>query len=91
MAKCEDCHLEMLNDRVESCTVPEIRIEGKMYTRDTSYYDINERCHDCNIVNGQGNIHHFGCDIERCPKCGGQLLSCGCDIEGVFGSVLNIN
>lgn len=33
-------------------------------------------CHDCNIA--VGGHHHPGCDMERCPKCMGQLISCGC-------------
>ena len=38
-------------------------------------------CHDCGCIPG-GN-HHPGCDVECCPKCGGQLISCGClDREG---------
>lgn len=31
-------------------------------------------CGDCNA--GPGQPHHPGCDIERCPNCGGQMLMC---------------
>lgn len=33
-------------------------------------------CHDCNAKHGE--YHHYGCDAERCPVCGGQLISCDC-------------
>lgn len=79
MVHCPDCKREMTAKKTTTCTLKELKINGKTYQRDTEYFDKNERCHDCGIENKQGNIHHLGCDMERCPMCGGQLISCGCE------------
>ena len=34
------------------------------------------KCHDCGA--SEGEIHSFGCDMEDCPFCRGQLITCGC-------------
>jgi len=79
MVKCRDCNKEM--GKADKCTLKHILIGNKVYLRDTRYFDYNKRCHDCNIINKKGNVHHHGCDIERCPKCKGQLISCGCNVR----------
>jgi hypothetical protein len=33
-------------------------------------------CIDCEAAAGE--IHELGCDTEDCPRCGAQLISCGC-------------
>lgn len=81
MAECEACNSEMLDPSVETCGARNVRIRGKTYRRNQTYFDQNYRCHDCNIVNHKGNVHHAGCDMERCPRCKGQIISCGCDLE----------
>jgi hypothetical protein len=35
------------------------------------------RCHDCDV--SPGGFHHPGCDMEECPRCHQQLLSCDCE------------
>ena len=39
------------------------------------------QCYDCSAAVGE--LHDEGCDVERCPDCGGQMLSCDCAVESV--------
>jgi len=53
--------------------------DKKIYRRVDTHFDYNVSCHDCGIENHVGNIHHQGCDVERCPRCEGQALACACE------------
>jgi hypothetical protein len=68
---------------------PHLIIDGSKYERirygspdeygDIEYPYYQHLCHDCAVIKGQ--IHLFGCDMERCPKCKNQLITCECDYE----------
>ena len=82
MAKCQACGREML--KAKGCTFKYVHtMDGKYYKRyrvgEEGWISHEERCGDCGAL--YGNYHHPGCDIEKCPICGGQLLSCFCDID----------
>jgi hypothetical protein len=67
MAICEWCNQEMTDPKT---------ITTKLKSSTENFNEENGRCHDCFIK--QGGKHHPGCDAERCPRCAGQLISCGC-------------
>jgi hypothetical protein len=75
MSICKTCGQEM--NLASGCTLRRYANEKK----DRLPYmpedpERNPRCHDCGVQPGQ--FHHPGCDMEECPDCGGQLITCSC-------------
>lgn len=82
MAICEDCKQDMSDPITTTCTESLVEFPDRSKMQRIPYAEFIQgiktatRCHDCEIE--YGGYHHLGCDMERCPKCEGQLISCGC-------------
>jgi hypothetical protein len=81
MAVCEDCGQDML--QVTTCKSRSVMtfrgdvFKPVAYGSETIWPGrLIGRCGDCGVV--AGGIHHFGCDMEQCPRCGEQLIGCDC-------------
>ncbi len=82
MAECKWCEREMTDRENTKTCLGNIEVEfpdGEVLPSVPYWIDDVEqdhRCHDCGVV--LEGYHHPGCDMERCPRCGGQLIGCGC-------------
>lgn len=81
MAICDACGQEMLDG--VGCDVTWVLFDDGRYDR-ISYGEEpddwgaghGKPCGDCGVP--PLTFHHPGCDIERCPRCGDQQISCWC-------------
>lgn len=82
MATCYFCDREMTT--ADSCTANALNHGGRqvpLWPYGKGPYDRQggPRCGDCGVQ--RGGYHHPGCDLQRCPICRGQLMSCDCMYE----------
>jgi hypothetical protein len=68
------------------CAVATVTLAGESFERvplgsETAEWWVgrppDKSCHDCATTTGQR--HHVGCDMEQCPRCGNQAITCDCD------------
>jgi hypothetical protein len=65
--------------------IPSYGIGGESFTRvkygeeSSDWGADGHACGDCAVEKGQ--FHVPNCDVEECPKCGGQAISCDCETD----------
>jgi hypothetical protein len=73
----------------QECLYDHVVINGDEFRRvrvlESPFYEGEPNC-ECGCEIGQ--VHHVECDLEDCPRCGGQFLGClmndGCEVEDFF-------
>ncbi len=77
-----EVHKTIPRQIIEAQTIRHYTVEGQRFSRipygaeDHWQADWLESCGDCGVRAEQ--LHLVGCDIEQCPRCRQQALSCGC-------------
>jgi hypothetical protein len=81
MAICSSCEREMTT--AASCTATVLHRGGApihmiRWGKERGW-PASGRCGDCGVR--PGGFHHLGCDVQRCPLCEGQMMSCDCGFD----------
>jgi hypothetical protein len=78
---CTYCGNDMIHGT--GCSEDSLQLRGRAHQpihwgdeKGYQFEEMTERCSDCGVP--KGGVHHHGCCLEQCPRCRGQLLSCGC-------------
>lgn len=87
MATCELCDQEM--STASGCNVSVLHADGEPFPvfphgKDPGWGRARGRCGDCGVQ--PGGFHHLGCDIQVCPRCRSQLISCACRWDETAGA-----
>ena len=80
MAECVYCEQEMTT--AATCIVAVLHQDGEPIVL-TPFRgsrrrgaNVSDRCGDCGVK--PGGFHHLGCDLQRCPLCRRQFITCDC-------------
>jgi hypothetical protein len=82
MDVCSWCLAEMTT--AKSCTVEAFHRDGRRVDLipcgcERGWPRTSNTCGDCGVA--RSGWRHPGCDLQRCPACSGQMLSCGCRVD----------
>lgn len=66
---------KIVSIRHQGRDVPRIRYGNEQSDRSVETIP----CPDCGVL--KGDFHVPSCDVEECPVCGRQLISCDCQFE----------
>lgn len=80
MADCKQCGRDIEDSRTVTCSKNPVSYNDDTFLPRVPHgNDEIERCPVCFVA--PGGFHHEGCYIEKCPRCGKRLVSCGCLIK----------